>query len=200
LRKQTKNNLQGKKKKKKFEIILTADCKISLFDTDTFLYSDVVLQIHYKRPFRMCSVWNRKCYTGCHTKNDIFLALSSHLNAYTCTLPPPPPPRTNISRGLSSELIKMDAVQRLFNYTDTKALASFPLKYAIGGYLRHSWDFSANSPSSAVFSGSCEPCVQVQTIFFGHIPDSVAMSKYNTILRPVRKISIQKKFYFRPSS
>jgi hypothetical protein len=41
--------------------------------------------------------------------------------------------------------------QRLFNYTDTKALISFPLEQDYV-YLRHSGDFSANPPSSAVFS------------------------------------------------
>jgi hypothetical protein len=43
---------------------------------------------------------------------------------------------------------------------------------------------------------SCGACFQVQATFFGHIPDSVALAKYNTKLRLLRKISI----YFSPNS
>jgi hypothetical protein len=35
------------KRRRKSEIIPAANCKISLFDTDTFLYSDDVLQYRY---------------------------------------------------------------------------------------------------------------------------------------------------------
>jgi hypothetical protein len=53
----------------------------------------------------------------------------------------------------------------------------------VDGYLRHSCDFSANPPSSAVFSGSCESCFYVKTKVFGHIPYNVAVAQYNTISR-----------------
>ncbi len=45
--------------------------------------------------------------------------------------------------------------------------------------------------------GSCGLCFQVQTTFFGHIPDSVAVAQYNTILRLCK---MQKQIYFSSSS
>jgi hypothetical protein len=39
------------------------------------------------------------------------------------------------------------------------------------------------------------PCFQVPATFFGHIPDSVAVAQYNTILRLVKEISTQKYIY-----